>query len=336
MKNYSEITESLDITTKQYVDQGLTSKADVNDIPTSIDGLGGGTLTSPMTLTGGDGAAVSKMILTSNGQITNESTATLFGRSGGVLIVGHQSMPLRLRGSATNPVYSKDNQTFKELAFKSDIPAAVTDSTVSGWGFTKLSEADVKGIKVDNATNADVAGKVANLLRFDDPTGEHTNKVIVTYDGSQPIFVSTNIEDIRGVYATQLGTQFKGVSYYLAPTGVAAGTYNSVTVDAKGRVIAGTNTPAVDTSNFAKLDAENTFTKGQVITGGTSDGYSVKASGYVKGSWLQSSVMNNKGANTGMVCVFDGAGWIYYRTPIEILRDSEAFSLSGTTLTITI
>lgn len=128
MKNYSDITESLDITTKQYVDQGLTSKANVDDIPTSIDGLSGGTLTSPMTLTGGDGAAASKMILTSNGQITNESTATLFGRSGGGLIVGHKSIPLRLRGSAANPVYSNDNQTFKELAFKSDIPTVDTSN----------------------------------------------------------------------------------------------------------------------------------------------------------------------------------------------------------------
>lgn len=96
-----------------------------------------------------------------------------------------------------------------------------------------------------------------------------------------------------------------------------------------------------DISNFAKLDTENTFTKGQIITGQTSDGYSVKASGYVKGSWLQSSVMNNKGSNTGKVCVFDGNGWIYYRTPSEILSEASgvpksAFSLSGTTLTITI
>lgn len=89
---------------------------------TSIDGLGGGTLTSPLTLTGGDSATASKIILTADGQITDQSTATLLGRSGGVLIVGHQSIPLRLRGSATNPVYSSDNKTFKELAFKSDIP----------------------------------------------------------------------------------------------------------------------------------------------------------------------------------------------------------------------
>ena len=98
---------------------------------------------------------------------------------------------------------------------------------------------------------------------------------------------------------------------------------------------------APDLSKFAKLDKENTFTAGQVITGQTSDGYSVKASGYVKGSWLQSSVMNNKGSNTGKVCVFDGNGWIYYRTPSEILSEANGvskstFSLSGTTLTITI
>lgn len=102
------------------------------------------------------------------------------------------------------------------------------------------------------------------------------------------------------------------------------------------------NTPTIpDTSNLAKLDAENTFTKGQVITGGTSGGYSIDASGYIKGSWLQASSTTNKGSNTGKVCVFDGNGWIYYRTPSEILSEASgvpksAFSLSGTTLTITI
>ena len=80
---------------------------------------------------------------------------------------------------------------------------------------------------------------------------------------------------------------------------------------------------------------------GLTITGATSDGYSVKANGYVKGSWLQSSVMQNYGSNTGKVCVFDNSGWIYYRTPAEIVAEANgvpksAFSLSGTTLTITL
>lgn len=61
---------------------------------------------------------------------------------------------------------------------------------------------------------------------------------------------------------------------------------------------------------------------GLTITGATPDGYSVKANGYVKGSWLQSSVMQNYGSNTGKVCVFDNSGWIYYRTPSEVLAEA--------------
>jgi hypothetical protein len=252
-----------------------------------------------------------------------------------------------------------------KVATTNDIPAAVTESTVSGWGFTKnkgtvtsvavkmngatkgtvtssgtidlgtvLSEEDVKDIKVNSATNADTAGKVANPFTIlSSPSGGSIYETFLAYDGSahKSFMFGTDF------WVDQTGTP----TVFLNNSGVTAGTYNSVTVDKKGRVTAGTNTPAVDTSNLAKLDTENTFTKGQVITGGTSGGYSIDASGYVKGSWLQSSVKSNKGSGTGMVCVFDGSGWIYYRTPSEILSEANgipksAFSLSGTTLTITI
>lgn len=199
---------------------------------------------------------------------------------------------------------------------------------------TILSEADVKGIKVDNATNADTAGKVAiPFTILSSPSGSSIYETFLAYDGSahKSFMFGTDF------WVDQTGTP----TVFLNNSGVTAGTYNSVTVDKKGRVTAGTNTPVVDTSNLAKLDAENTFTKGQVITGQTSDGYSVNASGYVKGSWLQAGVKSNYGSGTGMVCVFDGNGWIYYRTPSEILSEASgvpksAFSLSGTTLTITI
>lgn len=188
--------------------------------------------------------------------------------------------------------------------------------------------------KVDNAANADTAGKVANPLTIlSSPSGSSIYETFLAYDGSahKSFMFGTDF------WVDQTGTP----TVFLNNSGVTAGTYNSVTVDKKGRVTAGTNTPTVDTSNLAKLDTENTFTKGQVITGGTSDGYSVKASGYVKGSWLQAGVKSNYGSGTGMVCVFDGSGWIYYRTPSEILSEASgvpksAFSLEGTTLTITI
>ena len=74
-----------------------------------------------------------------------------------------------------------------------------------------------------------------------------------------------------------------------------------------------------DLSVYAKLAGGNTFTGKQTLNSPASDGYSIIAAGYVKGSCLQSSAISNKGSNTGKVCVFDDNGCIYYRTPTEIL-----------------
>ena len=79
-----------------------------------------------------------------------------------------------------------------------------------------------------------------------------------------------------------------------------------------------------DLSVYAKLAGGNTFTGTQTLNSPSpgSGGYSIKAGGYVKGSWFQASAISNKGANTGKVCVFDDDGWIYYRTPSEILAEA--------------
>lgn len=98
-----------------------------------------------------------------------------------------------------------------------------------------------------------------------------------------------------------------------------------------------------DISGKANLSGGNTFTGKQTLNSPASDGYSINAAGYVKGSWLQSSIVAKKDANTGEVCVFGDGGFIYYRTPAEIVSDGggattdqiPTFTLSGTTLTIT-
>lgn len=77
-----------------------------------------------------------------------------------------------------------------------------------------------------------------------------------------------------------------------------------------------------DISGKANLTGGNTFTGKQTLNSPASDGYSINAAGYIKGSWLQASATSNKGSNTGKVCVFDNAGWIYYRTPAEILTEA--------------
>lgn len=91
-----------------------------SDIPaavTSINGLSGGTLTSPLTLTGGDSATASKIILSSNGQITDSGTATMLGFSGGNYIVGSANYPTTFRGKQTRPTWNG-----KDLALHSDVP----------------------------------------------------------------------------------------------------------------------------------------------------------------------------------------------------------------------
>ena len=95
-----------------------------------------------------------------------------------------------------------------------------------------------------------------------------------------------------------------------------------------------------DLSVYAKLAGGNTFTGKQTLNSPPADGYSIDASGYVKGSWLQAPSTGKAGSNTGKVCVLDGSGWVYYRTPAEIVSDgggattSQIPTVNNGTLTI--
>lgn len=118
---------------------------------------------------------------------------------------------------------------------------------------TILSEADIKGIKVNNATNADSAGYVKNSIVCQgvgmNADANYSN--FVTYDGSAARSIKFYKYDFQMLDALGSGD----AELTLRNTGVTAGTYNSVTVDTKGRVTAGTNTPAIDTSEFVTKSA---------------------------------------------------------------------------------
>ena len=97
----------------------------------------------------------------------------------------------------------------------------------------------------------------------------------------------------------------------------------------------------------ANLRGGNTFTGKQTFTDPpTNNAYSIDASGCVRGSWFQSSTIMHNDSNTGKVCVFDGSGWIFYRTPAEILTEAggaktadlpiKSATLTGTTLYLTL
>jgi hypothetical protein len=95
----------------------------------------GGTLTKPLKVTGGDQATAGKIMLdqSNKGQITDSSTATLFGfTSGSVLTIGSSPYSTALRGSQARPTWNGNN-----MALQSDVHSVLSAKAVSvaasGW-----------------------------------------------------------------------------------------------------------------------------------------------------------------------------------------------------------
>lgn len=127
---------------REYIKVPYAILADPPTIP-DVSGFmpkSGGTFTGDVTFNKkinlGQGDA-NCLYLGSDGRLNGPENRTLFGLVSGATIFGHQAYSLHFRGSAARPQYTTDGSNYKDLALKSDIPAAVTESTVSGWGFTK-------------------------------------------------------------------------------------------------------------------------------------------------------------------------------------------------------
>ena len=62
---------------------------------------------------------------------------------------------------------------------------------------------------------------------------------------------------------------------------------------------------------------------GDTMTGDLKVGsVNIGTNGYVEGTWLKSTKTTNKGSDTGKIAVFDENGWLYYRTPKQILEEA--------------
>lgn len=146
------------ITSTNKLDYSLLSNTPtIPATATSIDGLSGGTLTSPLIVSGGDAAIASKISLdqTQAGQITNNSTATIFGftsNNATNLTVGHSDYALALYGSGTRPKYNGN-----DLAMASDSAPSVVYTT------TAPSAANTLGLKVA-LLDSDPATKYAGWI----------------------------------------------------------------------------------------------------------------------------------------------------------------------------
>lgn len=97
--------------------------------------------------------------------------------------------------------------------------------------------------------------------------------------------------------------------------GVEAGA-NKTTVDAA--LDASSTNPVQNKAVKAALDGKLGKTGG-TLTGNLTGKY-------ITGTWLQSTAAANLGKTPGKIAVLDDSGWVYYRTPAELLADIGAMS----------
>ena len=209
-----------DSTNKTLVDSGkkvgdFALKTDIPTVPTNYV-----TTDTKQDITG------EKAFKNTNGLSTNRihnlSGNAVYDFDGTNVRLGSVSTPTHIRGSEAHPKYEMPSGTAGETV-KKDIA---------------LVE-DIKTTKVDNATNADVAGKVANSFTIKYmPTSSSVSNAF-GYDGNKPC--SLTFDNDFGFYNVFGGgaVEEPRATIKLNNTGVTAGSYSAVTVDTKGRVTAG-------------------------------------------------------------------------------------------------
>lgn len=112
----------------------LQSKAEDTSV---VHKTGNETITGVKTFNGrvnflGSGDSNAMYLSTNTRLNVDGTTNTVLGFSSGTFLINNAAYNLTLRGKGTRPTYNSTT-----LALSSDIPAAVTENTVSGWGFTK-------------------------------------------------------------------------------------------------------------------------------------------------------------------------------------------------------
>lgn len=134
--------------TEVYVNNSVVSRVDFTsdpqtqidtinaNMPTSINGMSGGSLTSSLVLTGGSASDKSNIRLdkTTNGQIIDNDNYTIFGfrnNEQSNLYLGRNTYGLKLRGSGTRPQFNGN-----DLALRSDIQQA---NLVAEYTFTSAA-----------------------------------------------------------------------------------------------------------------------------------------------------------------------------------------------------
>ena len=220
------------------------------------------------------------------------------------------------------PVTSVNSKTGTVSLTYSDVNAVPTTRTVNGKALSSnitLTYDDV-GARPENWVptlgNLGITATASELNKLDGATV--TTQEINYLDG-----VSSSIQtQLNGKVPTSRTVNNKALSSNIT---LSAADVNAV--------------PTNRTVNGKPLSSNITLSASDVgalsTSGGTLSGNLTGK--YLTGTWLQSTAATGLGSSSYKgICVFDGSGWVYYRTPCQILNDIGAapdYTYSTTDLT---
>ena len=200
----------------------------------------------------------------------------------------------------------------------------------------KIAEAAASGgVDVDNALSATSTNPVQNKVITAALTGKAGTAVATTSaNGLMSKSDKAKLDGIASgatkitIDSTMSGSSSNPVANHVVKQYVddkVAAAGSNITVDAT--LDATSTNPVQNKAVKVAIDAkaDKSALDGKLDkTGGTLTGNLTGK--YITGTWLQSTAAANLGKTPGKIAVLDDSGWVYYRTPAEILADIGAMS----------
>lgn len=183
--------------------------------------------------------------------------------------------------------------SYNDLTNKPTIPSAITESTVSGWGFTKNTGTYSK--PSDGIPKSDLAGAIQTSLSKADTALQSLPNHTHNYAGSSSAGGAANSVKTNLTIKLNSGTT-EGTNLF---------TFNGSTAKTINITPSVIGAAASDhTHNYLPLS-------GGTLTGNLTGKY-------ITGTWLQTTATSDKAGNFATI---DNDGWIYYRTASEVASD---------------
>ena len=212
-----------------------------------------------------------------------------------------------------------------------ETPTDAQTDCATNVAYVKAKIAEVAasgGVDVDNALSATSTNPVQNKVVTSALTGKAGTAVATTSaNGLMSKADKTKLDDIeRGANKTTIDTAMSGTStnpvqnkvikQYVDDKVAAAG--SNITVDAA--LDASSTNPVQNKAVKAAIDGNKTALGAKMDkSGGTFTGNVYGK--YFCGTWLQSTEASDLGRTPDKIAVLDGSGWVYYRTPAELVAD---------------